>query len=179
MNILLAVTGSIAAYKTPSIASVLVEKGHAVKAMMTKSADNFVTRTALAAMTRNHVFTDDNELANDGHIHHIELAQWADVVAVVPASYNTISKIKLKLADNLVTSTIAALSQNKKLLIFPAMNVHMWNNLGISYSKDCETCTTGNMIIFKPASGKQACGDVGLGKLLSTKEIIKHIEGHL
>lgn len=178
MNILLAITGSIAAYKTPSIASVLVNNGHSVKAMMTKSADNFVTRISLSAMTRNHVFTDDNENANDGHIHHIELAQWADIVAVVPASYNTISKIKLKLADNLVTSTIAALNPNeKKLLIFPAMNVRMWFNLGIQTIGG--TCTTGNMIVFEPASGKQACGDEGPGKLLPTKEIIKRIEKNL
>jgi len=176
MNILIAVTGSIAAYKTPSIVSILVNNGHSVKVMMTKSAEDFVTRIALSAMSRNHVYTDDNNSANDGRIHHIELAQWADVIAVVPTSYNTISKIMNKLADNLVTSTIAALPSNKKLLVFPAMNMHMWLNLGIPMIKGI--AVKGNITIFEPAYGKQACGDIGPGKLLSTKDIVEFIENY-
>jgi len=185
MNILIAVTGSIAAYKTPSIVSILVNNGHSVKVMMTKSAEDFVTRIALSAMSRNHVYTDDNNSANDGRIHHIELAQWADVIAVVPASYNTLSKIILKLADNLVTSTIAALPSDRKLLIFPAMNVHMWNNIKPTLLQGFKsevhirrTYMKDNITVFEPASGKQACGDVGLGKLLSTKNIVELIENH-
>ena len=191
-NILIAVTGGIAAYKIPSVVSVLVDKAYDVKVMMTKAAEQFITPLTLSAMSHNPVYTDDMRYANDGHIHHIELAEWADTIAVAPATFNTISKIRQNLADNLVTSTIAAFSfphrENpeslRKILIFPAMNVNMWKNL-IHESGDYThriftdrrgTFNDRGVIIYEPASGKQACGAVGPGKLLPTKEIVQLIE---
>lgn len=171
-KILIAVTGGIAAYKVPSIVSALINDGHEVKVMMTKTAEKFVTPLSLATMSKNRVYTEDFFYAADGHVYHIELADWANIIAVIPATYNTFSKITQKIADNMVTSTIAAIPPNKKILIFPAMNMHMWNNLELPVFEKFNKYTKGNMTIFKPASGKQACGTVGIGKLLSTKEII-------
>lgn len=181
-NVLIAVTGGIAAYKMPSVVSVLVDKGYDVKVMMTKAAEQFITPLTFSALSHNPVYTEDSRFANDGHIHHIELAEWGDVLAVAPATYNTISKIKQKFADNLVTSTVAAFT--KKILIFPAMNVNMWKNLLLvdegdySHMINTESFGARHIIIYEPAEGKQACGAVGPGKLVSTKEIVKLIIQH-
>jgi len=172
-NVLIAVTGGIAAYKIPSVVSVLVDKGYNVKVMMTKAAEQFITPLTFSALSHNPVYTENTLFANDGHIHHIELADWADVIAVAPATYNTISKMKQKFADNLVTSTVAAFT--KKILIFPAMNVHMWEDLEGDHSIRRAT-VYGNLIIYEPAVGKMACGTTGTGKLVSTREIVGKIE---
>lgn len=184
-NILIAVTGSIAAYKIPSVVSVLVNKDiYNVKVMMTKSAEQFITPLTFSALSHNPVYTEANRFANDGHIHHIELADWGDILAIAPATFNTISKVKQKFADNLVTSTVAAFT--KKILIFPAMNVNMWDNLlkvdGGDYLHEINIGTFGTdrkIILYEPAEGKQACGAVGKGKLVSTKEIVKLIEQNI
>jgi len=191
-KILIAVTGGIAAYKIPSVVSVLVDKGHDVKVMMTEAAEKFITPLSFSALSHNRVYLDKDHFANDGHIHHIELADWADIIAVAPATYNTISKIRQNFADNLVTSTIAAFT--KKVLIFPAMNVNMWKNL--IHEEPSVRSQYQNVqphvhlrvriggfnnrltIIYEPAEGKQACGAAGPGKLVSTKEIVKLIIQH-
>ncbi len=168
-NILIAVTGGIAAYKVPSIVSILVEEGHDVKVMMTKAAEQFITPLPFSALSHNPVYTEDIRFKADGHIHHIELADWADLIAIAPATYNTISKISHKHADNLVTSTIAAFT--KDILIFPAMNVHMWEDLTQAVSVGWE----GQIMLYPPAEGKMACGAVGPGKLEDTRGIVTKI----
>jgi len=174
MKILIAVTGGIAAYKIPSVVSVLVDKGHFVKVMMTKAAEQFITPLTFSALSHNPVYGEHNRFMPDGHIHHIELADWADIIVVAPATYNTISKIEQNLADNLVTSTIAAFT--KKVLIFPAMNTHMWENGCFNSTIFKETNSTRQIAMIPPAEGKMACGTVGPGKLLGVREIIKVIE---
>ena len=176
-NILLAVTGGIAAYKMPSVVSALVNEGYDVKVMMTKAAEEFITPLTFSALSHNQVFTEGVRFAYDGHIHHIELADWADVIVVAPATFNTVSKVLQKLADNLVTSTIAAFTG--RVMIFPAMNTHMWENL-LTAEDDAHiiplnTFGRRNIIIYMPAEGKMACGTTGLGKLESTRIIVTKI----
>jgi len=180
-NILIAVTGGIAAYKIPSVVSVLVTEGYNVKVMMTKAAEQFITPLTFSSISHNPVYTEDIRFANDGHIHHIELADWADVIVIAPATYNTISKVIQKHADNLVTSTIAAFTG--RVMIFPAMNTHMWENL-LTAEDDAHIISVGtfgrrNIIIYKPAEGKMACGTTGPGKLESTKSIVTKISDFL
>jgi phosphopantothenoylcysteine decarboxylase/phosphopantothenate--cysteine ligase len=184
-SVLIAVTGGIAAYKIPSVVSVLVSTdAYNVKVMMTQAAEKFITPLTLSALSKNPVYTEDMFYANDGHIHHIELADWADILVVAPATYNTISKIIQKFADNLVTSTVAAFT--KKILIFPAMNTHMWENLlktnkgDYSHQIQLEQFGTDRlMIIYEPAIGKMACGTEGPGKLSSTRTIVERIKKQL
>lgn len=177
MNILIAVTGGIAAYKIPSVVSALVDKGYSVKVMMTDAAMKFITPLTFSALSHHPVYLDQDQFAHDGHIHHIELAEWADTIAIAPATFNTISKIEQRFADNLVTSTIAATSSDKSILIFPAMNVIMWENLCLS-GKNINTMKDRRITIFNPAEGKQACGAIGPGKLMDTRTIVELIEKH-
>ena len=185
MRILIAVTGSIAAYKIPSIVGHYVNKNHQVKVMMTEAAKQFITPLTFSALSRNPVYGEHNRFANDGHIHHIELAQWANIIVIAPATFNTISKLKYNIADNLVMSTIAAFKGD--ILIFSAMNTKMWENL-TEDSLELNSKFRSNhefgyefrtFHLYPPASGKLACGAEGLGKLLSIEEIIKHIDDEL
>ena len=177
-KILIAVTGSIAAYKTPSVISYFVNRDHEVKVMMTEAAKQFITPLTFSAISKNTVYGEHNRFANDGHIHHIELSQWADILVIVPATYNTISKLNSKIADNFVMSTIAAFKGD--ILIFPAMNTNMWDNLmgeGIRlYGQFSQSCT---FHIYGPDSGKLACGAEGKGKLMETRKIIECINDHI
>jgi phosphopantothenoylcysteine decarboxylase/phosphopantothenate--cysteine ligase len=198
-NILIGVTGGIAAYKIPSVVSVLVDKGHDVRVIMTESAKKFIAPLTFSALSHNPVYDDSKEFnGNDGHIWHVELAQWADVFAIAPMTANTGSKIHSMIADNLLTST--ALVHSKPLLLFPAMNVNMWEkfynliteskptSIGWYYhkkeisSKDVEESFYSNFdkkycrILVQPDTGKMACGGIGEGKLTDTKSIVAKIE---
>lgn len=163
MRILIAVTGSIAAYKIPFIVNYYVNRNHQVKVMMTEAAKQFITPLTFSAISRNPVYGEHNRFANyDGHIHHIELSQWADIMVIAPATYNTISKLKHNIADNFVMSTIAAFKGT--ILVFPAMNTGMWDNLS---EEDIQLSSKNqNFEVHGPDSGILACGAEGLGKLL-------------
>lgn len=175
-KILIGVTGGIAAYKAASVVSVLESKGHEVRVIMTESATKLVTPVTFSALSHNPVHLDD--FTNDGHIWHIELAEWADVYAIVPATYNSIMKILLGTADNmLVSTTIPYRGMGKKLLIFPAMNTNMYRLF-----ERMKNAIAGEVddIVFEPVSvGKMACGTTGPGKLLPTKSVIEKIEAQL
>jgi len=196
-NILIGVTGGISVYKIPSVVSVLVDKGHYVRVIMTEAAKRFITPLTFSSLSHNPVYDDSKEfLGNDGHIWHVELAQWADVFAIAPMTANTGMKIANHIADNLLTSSI--LVYNKPLLLFPAMNVHMWDKFYHAYgncdngdykvfipTEDIETFNpkrdlTPNPvptpIMFQPATGKMACGETGIGKLIDTRTIVSLIE---
>lgn len=179
-KILIGITGGIAAYKAASVVSYLANNGHEVKVIMTEAAKQFVSMLTFSALSHNEVYGDHNRFANDGHIHHIELADWADLFVIVPATYNTIMKIHLGLADNLLMSTLIpykgmALNQKgkKPILLCPAMNTNMWNVLlkeGV-----LPALPLPNFSIVEPDEGVLACGAKGMGKLAKTKEIIQNI----
>jgi phosphopantothenoylcysteine decarboxylase len=126
-NIILAVTGGIAAYKVADLAGALVKEDFAVKVIMTESAKKFITPLTLSTLSRNPVYDDAMEWAADGPIKHIELAKWCDLFVVVPATANTIAKMAQGIADNLLTSTYLALPDDKNVLVCPAMNTRMWD----------------------------------------------------
>lgn len=181
-NILLGVTGGIAAYKAADLAGALVKEDtvagrYQVRVVMTENAKKFITPLTLSTMSRSPIYDDSMEWAADGHIKHIELAKWCDIFVVVPATANTIAKMAQGIADNLLTSTYLALTGLDKVLICPAMNMHMWGtkqtqeNLGILKSnKKVETR------ILQPEEGMLACGDFGVGKLPSVRKIVEEIK---
>ena len=175
-NILIGVTGGIAAYKAASVVSILKSKGDNVKVIMTEAAMKFVTPVTFSALSHNPVHLDD--FTNDGHIWHIELAEWADLFAIVPATYNTITKILLGVADNMLVSTVIPYrGMGKRLIVFPAMNTNMYNQferMKKAIEGDVRDITFSGVGI-----GKMACGTAGPGKLISTKEIIEKIEEQL
>jgi phosphopantothenoylcysteine decarboxylase len=187
LNIILGVTGGIAAYKVADLAGALVKEDFTVKIIMTESAKKFITPLTLATLSKNPVYDDVAEWTADGPIKHIELAKWCDLFVVVPATANTIAKMAHGMADNLLTSTYLALPPNKGVLICPAMNTRMWeaeqtkDNLALlKTNKDIDNDgKSSNFSILQPEEGMLACGDVGMGKLPSVRTIVGTIKSFL
>jgi phosphopantothenoylcysteine decarboxylase len=187
LNIILGVTGGIAAYKVADLAGALVKEDFTVKIIMTESAKKFITPLTLATLSKNPVYDDVAEWTADGPIKHIELAKWCDLFVVVPATANTIAKMAHGIADNLLTSTYLALPPNKGVLICPAMNTRMWeaeqtkDNLALlKTNKDIDNDgKSSNFSILQPEEGMLACGDVGMGKLPSVRTIVGTIKSFL
>ena len=115
------VTGGIAAYKVPQLVRDFIKSGFEVRVVMTKSATDFVTPLTLATVSKNPVLVDEAGISNDAkHIEHVSVAHWMDLAIVVPATANTIAKLAVGMADNLVTATLLAFNGTK--LLVPAMN---------------------------------------------------------
>lgn len=176
---LLGVTGGIAAYRVADISGALIKNGHEVKIIMTENAKKFITPLTLATMSRNPVYDESTEWATNGtSIKHIQLSKWANIFAIVPATANTITKIAVGIADNLLTSTYLAFEYNKEnkgVVICPAMNTHMWEKSCTQEHLDTLK-NRPNHLIVPPEEGMLACGDVGMGKLPSTRVIIENLQ---
>jgi phosphopantothenoylcysteine synthetase/decarboxylase len=178
---LIGVTGGIAAYKVADIAGALIKNGHEVKIIMTENAKKFITPLTMATMSKNPVYDDASEWAADGPIKHIELSKWATVFVIVPATANTITKIATGIADNLLTSTYLAFNVSEKyraVVVCPAMNTNMWEK---SWFQDHLKIISSRYHhwIIPPEEGLLACGDVGMGKLPSTRTIVEKLQGAL
>lgn len=174
-NILIGVTGSIAAYKALDIISALVKQGHDVKVIMTESSKMFVTEMSLATISKNPVASSFLDEIN-GVVTHVELGKWADYFVIVPATYNTINKIKHGIADNSLTATYSVFAGNKphtKVIIVPAMNTNMYKMMNCAATL-ATLAETGHNVIY-PVNGVLACGDEGNGKLAPVSQIVDEI----
>lgn len=170
MKILIAVTGGISAYKAADIISALISTGHEVRVITTDNALNFVTPHVLNVISRGNYVTE-----TPSETKHIELAKWCDAFVVVPATANTIAKLVNGFADNLVTATFLALPEDKKRIIFPAMNTNMFfSEATLLNLKKLEELGPGCTIV-NPVEGLLACGDYGMGKLPSTRSAVESI----
>ena len=148
---------------------------------MTDSATKFVTPLTFESLTNNHVYLDLFDSFNKEKIEHITLADWCDVMVVVPATYNTIGKIAGGIADNMLTTVVAALPNQIPLLIAPAMNCHMWENQinadNIKKLKSIKINSRKSKYNFVgPTKGQLVCGYEGEGVLIDSASIIKAIE---
>lgn len=170
-NIVLGVTGGIAAYKAAEVASRLVKAGANVNVVMTKSACEFVAPMTFKALTGNRVHTDVFD-ENDEGIAHIDLAQRADLVLVVPATANFIGKAANGIGDDLLSCIVLAAS-NKKIMISPAMNSHMYLNKAVQ--DNIEKLISRGFVVINPCSGRLACGAEGIGKLPEPDEIAERV----
>lgn len=171
-NILLAITGGIAAYKSASLARLLVKYGHNVQVIMTKSATAFISPLTLQALTGNAVHTqllDDTAEAGMGHI---QLAKWADLLIIAPASANTLARLSMGMADDLLTTV--CLATTAPILVAPAMNQQMWANPAVVLN--IQTLTDLGYQIIEPTSGEQACGDVGAGRLPEPEALFEQVQ---
>ena len=169
MNILLGVSGGIAVYKMLNVLRLLFKAGHNVKVIMTINATKFVSPFLFGTLSGNKTYVDDFQ--PETPIAHIELADWADVFVLAPATANTIAKIANGIADNLLTSTVLAL--NCRRLFFPAMNVHMYENPMTRHNiKKLEK--TG-WELYAPEEGALACGYEAKGRLPKEEFIFRVI----
>lgn len=176
-SILLAVSGSISAYKAADLTNRLTKLGYDVHVLMTKAATDFITLLTLQVLSKNTVHLDVMSEEDPKSVNHIELAKKVDLFILAPASANTLAKLAHGLADNMVTATALALPAETPKLIAPAMNTKMYEN----------PLTQRNLSILKevgyeeiePRSSLLACGDLGRGALAELDTIIEHIEKRL
>ncbi|HHU6750779.1 TPA: bifunctional phosphopantothenoylcysteine decarboxylase/phosphopantothenate--cysteine ligase CoaBC [Staphylococcus pseudintermedius] len=166
-NILLAVTGGIAAYKAIDLTSKLTQGGYDVRVMLTEHAQQFVTPLSFQAISRNAVYTNTFLEENPAEIQHIALGDWADAIVVAPATANIISKLSHGIADDMVTTTLLATTTPKWMA--PAMNVHMFENPRIQ--ANIQTLIDDGYHFIEPGEGFLACGYVAKGRMAEPLEI--------
>jgi len=167
-NVVIGITGGIAAYKTADLSRRLMELGADVRVVMTTAATEFVTPLTFQALCGHPVFFDNSDDSATSGMKHIELARWADAIIVAPASANTIAKLAHGRADNLLT-TLCLASEAIKCFA-PAMNRVMWDDL--STQANCRTLVEKQWHQFGPASGSQACGETGEGRMVEVSEML-------
>lgn len=168
-NIILAVTGSIAAYKAADIANTLTKEGFNVDVIMTHSACEFITPLTFQSLTKNRVNTDVFQEIIADEIRHISLAKKADLFLVAPASANIIGKLANGIADEMLTSVALALPGIPKF-IAPAMNTAMWENPAVQENLD--RLRGYGYTVIEPKESRLACGDLGKGALADVGEIV-------
>lgn len=170
--VLLGVTGSIAAYKIASLASMLVKRGCQVHVLMTQNATNFINPITFETLTGNKCLVDTFDRNFQFQVEHVSIAKQADVVLIAPASANVIAKLAYGLADDMLTTTVLACRCKK--LIAPAMNTAMYENPIVQ--NNLKICQSYGMEVIAPAVGYLACKDTGVGKMPEPEVLFDYIE---
>ncbi|HLS60158.1 MAG TPA: bifunctional phosphopantothenoylcysteine decarboxylase/phosphopantothenate--cysteine ligase CoaBC [Virgibacillus sp.] len=173
-KIILGVTGGIAAYKACDLTSKLTQQGAEVRVMMTESATQFVSPLTFQAISRNPVYTDTFDEKDPEKIAHIDLADWADIAIIAPATANIIAKMANGIADDMISTTL--LATQATIYIAPAMNVHMYAHPAVI--KNMKRLEDWGYHFIEPGSGYLACGYVGKGRLEEPQTIIDTIDRH-
>jgi phosphopantothenoylcysteine decarboxylase/phosphopantothenate--cysteine ligase len=168
-HILLGVTGGIAAYKSAELIRRLQDQGAQVRVVMTRAATEFITPLTLQALSGFPVPLDLLDTETESVMGHIELARWADLVIIAPASANFMSSLRQGRGDDLLTTL--CLAATCPIAIAPAMNQAMWSN--IATQENCTALRQNGIMFFGPDAGLQACGEVGEGRLLDVAEIVR------
>ena len=171
MNVLLGVSGGIAAYRACELVSLSVKRGHTVRVIMTRNAQRFVGITSFEALSGQPVMSDTFADA----LGHIEWAKWANVAAVAPASANVIGKLACGLADDALCTTLMALPRGRRIVLAPAMNTEMWLNAVVERNLRW-LGELGRYDIVAPTEKRLACGDVGPGGLAEPVDVLAAIE---
>ena len=174
-NILIGVTGGIAAYKTATIIRLLVKDGADVKVIMTDHAKEFITPLTLATLSKSPVLTEFFNPVNGDWNSHVDLGLWADIFLIAPATANTIAKMATGVADNLLLTTY--LSVRCPVFIAPSMDVDMLNHPATIIN--IETLKAFGNSILEPASGELASGLSGKGRMAEPEDIVKEIVSFL
>jgi len=177
LNILLGVSGGVAAYKAVDLASRLTAAGAEVKTVMTEAACRLIGPKSFEAVTRSAVFASLWDPPEEYKISHIALADWADVVVVAPATANIIGKIANGICDDLLSTTLCAcwpLIKSGVTLLAPAMNHNMWDNPAVQ--RNVKTVKEMGFRLIGPVKGRLANGTEGIGRMAEPKDILEVIE---
>ena len=166
-KVLLGITGGIAAYKTPDLIRQLLDNGFDIKVVVTKSAAQFVSLLTLQTLLTNRVF----ETLLEPEMQHIQLAKWADIILIAPATANCITKITTGFADDLLSTV--CLATTAPIVIAPAMNQAMWQN--IATQQNVQMLKKRGVLFLGPDNGIQACGDFGPGRMMEPLDIVDHL----
>jgi len=173
-KILLIICGGISAYKSLELIRLLKKQGVEVKTILTKSAKEFVTPLSVASLSQGKVYDDLFNAENEAEMDHISLSRWADVILVVPATANTISKLSAGSSDDLASTVI--LASDKDVFLIPAMNVRMWEHP--STKQNLNKLKSYGYKIIGPEIGGMACGEFGEGKMTEPKDIFQKIKAY-
>ena len=171
-NVLIGVTGGIAAYKSAEIIRLFKKDGADVRVVMTESAKEFITPLTLQAISGNEIHDSLLDARAESAMGHIELAKWADIILIAPCTAETISKITHGRADDLIGAILLASKANK--YIAPAMNMNMWTDE--STQDNYNTLLKRDLSFIGPGIGEQACGDIGPGRMEEPDKIIDFIK---
>ena len=173
-NILLGVTGGIAAFKSASIVSLLKKKGYNVKVVMTKNATNIIGPLTLETLSKNRIYVDMWDTNPHYEVEHISLADWADIVLIAPATYNIIGKVANGIADDMLTTIISAVSVRKPVFFALAMNVNMYENPILK--ENIDKLKSYGYRFIEAEEGLLACNYVAKGRMSEPEDIIAEIE---
>jgi len=167
-HILLGVCGGIAVYRVAELARLLIKQGARVRCVMTASACEFVTPLTFEALTGETVHTELFNLTEEREMGHIQLARWADLVVIAPASANVLAKLAHGIADDLLTTMMQVC--DAPVLLVPAMNRSMWQSAATQ--RNCDLLRASGFSVLQPATGVLACGEQGVGRLPELQVII-------
>ena len=170
-KIVLGISGGIAAYKAPELSRQLMQEGASVQVVMTEAAQQFVTPVTMQALTGNPVYLSQWDSTIPNNMAHIELSRSADAILIAPASADLMAKLSLGLADDLLTTL--CLARDCPLLLTPAMNKQMWEHAATQRS--VKRLSDDGVTLLGPASGFQACGEIGMGRMLEPAEITEQV----
>ena len=171
-KILLIIGGGISAYKSLDLIRLLLKKHSSIKVVLTKSGKKFVTSLSISSLSKNRVFEEMFDEKNQGKIDHISLSRWANLILVMPATANFMSKIARGSADDLASTII--LASNKEIFLVPAMNVRMW--IHKATQKNLNTLIEYGYKFIGPTDGEMACGEYGKGKMSSPRQILSFLD---
>jgi phosphopantothenoylcysteine decarboxylase/phosphopantothenate--cysteine ligase len=171
-RILLGITGGIAAYKAAELVRLLIKTGADVRVAMTEAATRFITPVTLQALSGQNVWTDLWDARIADNMGHIELSRDRELILVAPASADFLAKLAHGLADDLLSTL--CLARRCPLMVAPAMNVEMWEN--VATARNAETLRADGVVISGPASGGQACGEMGMGRMTEPADILADVE---
>ncbi|MBC8022978.1 MAG: bifunctional phosphopantothenoylcysteine decarboxylase/phosphopantothenate--cysteine ligase CoaBC [Burkholderiales bacterium] len=170
-RVLLGVTGGIAAYKVAELARLLLRNNVDVRVAMTDAATKFVTPATFQALTGKPVVTDLWDASFENNMAHIELSRGVDAIVVAPATADFLAKVANGICDDLLSTVCVA--RSCPLLAAPAMNVEMWENAATQ--RNVATLRSDGVVLLGPASGDQACGEVGMGRMLEPEELLQAV----
>jgi len=174
-NILFQLTGSIACYKACTVISKLAQEGCDVKTVCSANALKFIGKSTLEGLTHNAVYVDTFE--DRSALEHIELTRWMDLAVICPATANIINKLAAGIGDDYISTIFLAFDFSKPYLLAPAMNKNMWEHPATKRSVGI--LKGWGVKLVGPGTGRQACGDVGDGRLLEPEAIYKEIKKNL
>ena len=174
-KILLVICGGISAFRSLETIRILKKVGCELKTILTKSSKEFVTPLSITSLSQGKVYDDLFSIENEGEMDHINLSRWADLILVVPATANTISKLAKGSSEDLASTVI--LASNKPIFLVPAMNVRMWEHP--STKENLDILKNYSYKIIGPEIGEMACGEYGEGKMTEPVDIVNRIDDYL
>lgn len=172
-KIVLGLSGGVACYKAAELCRSFTKAGATVQVVMTEAATHFITAVTMQALSGRPVYTDQWDARVNNNMAHIDVTRDADAIIIAPCSTDFIRKLAHGACDDLLSTMCVARPRHVPLLIAPAMNVEMWQNPATQ--RNVQTLRDDGIVIFGPAAGDQACGEVGLGRMLEPEQLLEEV----